>query len=519
MATETPHNEEEQLIERTLHYLATFAEPNHLELNTNPAARDAFKLIAHISLSHSGIQKTLNLTHMAQFWPVITRTLSQEYEILNKKLATNKNPYPSLEDIELTSILVSIIRMFSNACINFCAFFMENGGIDLLFKFLQNERIVTALVKLHKCNTDLTLNDEDLKARLELIIRGLLGCLINLGKLYCTTKQFWRKTENRVVQTLLELGTQLKTVIDCQFAAFIVLALISDDSLTQMPQFEEVQLPTMCQVIGRIARLTENLCQMLIINNRAIKRIPMHMNVNDSEYRDVAVIEVDSSQWNLVELLNALYRMAVNDRIKQDIYEKYDLSSHIRVFLYKGNDTEAEYAAKLLWQLCFDKTVAAQVRDDYELIARLEFLNHYSPNVYLKRNCSGILWQLNHETSDTKPDVDEASEEGFKDDKHIMISYNSGSRVTCLKIKKELETQGHRVWIDVESIHGSSLESMASAIENSWCVLMCMTENYKQSTNCRAEAEYAFQLNKPIVPLVIKFCILFCCLKPKVDFI
>jgi hypothetical protein len=90
------------------------------------------------------------------------------------------------------------------------------------------------------------------------------------------------------------------------------------------------------------------------------------------------------------------------------------------------------------------------------------------------------------------------------DDRHIMISYNSGSRATCLKIKKELETQGHRVWIDVESIHGSSLESMASAIENSWCVLMCMTESYKQSTNCRAEAEYAFQLNKPIVPLLLQ---------------
>jgi hypothetical protein len=61
-----------------------------------------------------------------------------------------------------------------------------------------------------------------------------------------------------------------------------------------------------------------------------------------------------------------------------------------------------------------------------------------------------------------------------------------------------------KVWIDVEEISGSSLESMARAIEQSFCILMCMTEKYKQSANCRAEAEYAFNLNKPIIPLVMQ---------------
>jgi hypothetical protein len=45
---------------------------------------------------------------------------------------------------------------------------------------------------------------------------------------------------------------------------------------------------------------------------------------------------------------------------------------------------------------------------------------------------------------------------------------------------------------------------MASAIENSECVLMCITEKYKQSPNCRLEAEYAVNLNKPIIPLIMQ---------------
>ena len=88
--------------------------------------------------------------------------------------------------------------------------------------------------------------------------------------------------------------------------------------------------------------------------------------------------------------------------------------------------------------------------------------------------------------------------------KHIMISYNKHSRDLCLEIKKNLELNDHVVWIDVENIHGSSLESMANAVENSYCVLMCMTENYKQSSNCRAEAEYAFQLGRSIIPLIMQ---------------
>ena len=76
--------------------------------------------------------------------------------------------------------------------------------------------------------------------------------------------------------------------------------------------------------------------------------------------------------------------------------------------------------------------------------------------------------------------------------------------LTLFYFKEELERANLRVWIDVEDIHGSSLESMARAVEDAECVLVCMTEKYKQSPNCRAEAEYAFNLKKPIVPLIMQ---------------
>ena len=85
-----------------------------------------------------------------------------------------------------------------------------------------------------------------------------------------------------------------------------------------------------------------------------------------------------------------------------------------------------------------------------------------------------------------------------------MISYNSASRSLCLQIKYQLEQAGYKVWIDVNDIHGSSLDSMARAVEDARTVLICITEKYRQSLNCQAEAQYAFKMNKHIVPLIME---------------
>lgn len=58
--------------------------------------------------------------------------------------------------------------------------------------------------------------------------------------------------------------------------------------------------------------------------------------------------------------------------------------------------------------------------------------------------------------------------------------------------------------MDVSDIHGSSLDSMAKAVENSYCVLMCITEKYRQSVNCQSEAQYAYKLGRPIIPCILQ---------------
>ena len=48
-----------------------------------------------------------------------------------------------------------------------------------------------------------------------------------------------------------------------------------------------------------------------------------------------------------------------------------------------------------------------------------------------------------------------------------------------------IQADGHRVWIDTEHMGGSTLEAMARAVENALVVIVCASEKYKMSPNCR----------------------------------
>ncbi|KXZ56698.1 hypothetical protein GPECTOR_1g629 [Gonium pectorale] len=82
---------------------------------------------------------------------------------------------------------------------------------------------------------------------------------------------------------------------------------------------------------------------------------------------------------------------------------------------------------------------------------------------------------------------------------HIMISYEWGSQQKALMIKEALEARGLLTWMD-----GSTLEAMALAVEGAVAVLLCISKRYKESQACRAEAEYAYQQRKRIVPVMME---------------
>ena len=50
---------------------------------------------------------------------------------------------------------------------------------------------------------------------------------------------------------------------------------------------------------------------------------------------------------------------------------------------------------------------------------------------------------------------------------------------TVLRVAASMRQRGFGVWVDTEMMSGSTLDAMAAAVENAYCVLICITERYK----------------------------------------
>ena len=87
--------------------------------------------------------------------------------------------------------------------------------------------------------------------------------------------------------------------------------------------------------------------------------------------------------------------------------------------------------------------------------------------------------------------------------KHVMVSYCWEQQAVVKRVHAALVERGYRVWIDIEQMTGSTVDSMALAVENAEVMLIGVSREYKESTNCRLEAQYAMQREVPTMPLML----------------
>jgi hypothetical protein len=84
---------------------------------------------------------------------------------------------------------------------------------------------------------------------------------------------------------------------------------------------------------------------------------------------------------------------------------------------------------------------------------------------------------------------------------YVMASYNWDHQQVILRVVGSLQARGYLVWIDTEQMKGATVDTMALAVEGSELMLIGMSRQYKESSNCRMEAQYALQKKKPFIPL------------------
>lgn len=213
------------------------------------------------------------------------------------------------------------------------------------------------------------------------------------------------------------------------------------------------------------------------------------------------------NQISLFTLVNCLKKLCAHKEFQIRISksdENIELLFHILRQLHKfiNQQEEIQLILESIWFLSFEQICATKIHRHDKYFAILVQLAETNPNESIQQAAKGILWQLKQTISTNnviqQPNISTNSSQ------HIMFSYNHDSKELVNKICQYLQTSGYRIWIDTDDMHGSTLECMAHAVEESCLVIICMSEKYKQSPNCQSEAEYAYRLKKPFVPILLQ---------------
>ena len=200
--------------------------------------------------------------------------------------------------------------------------------------------------------------------------------------------------------------------------------------------------------------------------------------------------------YSIKELAEGLSHLAINDTNKKILGQKGATRVLISVIKTSSEDAEKVSAIKALWMLAFDDNNKKAIRQEDGAVGLLRHLQH-SKDSQVQRAAAGALWEVEGKTARNAERTESTGN-------HVMISYQWDSQEVLIEVKNRLQASGYRVWMDLEQMRGSTLEAMAKAVENSSVVLVCVSERYKESPNCRSEAEYAYQLRKDIIPLMMQ---------------
>ena len=203
-----------------------------------------------------------------------------------------------------------------------------------------------------------------------------------------------------------------------------------------------------------------------------------------------------SNGYSAKELAEGLSHLAINDANKNILGQNGIIPVLISVIKTSNEDEEKASATRALWMLAFDDNNKKEIRQEEGAMDILHQLQQ-SENPEVQKAAAGALWEIEGKTARHLERIESTGN-------HVMISYQWDSQEVLVEVKNRLQASGYRVWMDLEQMGGSTLEAMAKAVENSSVVLICVSERYKESPNCRSEAEYAYQLRKDIIPLMMQ---------------
>ena len=167
----------------------------------------------------------------------------------------------------------------------------------------------------------------------------------------------------------------------------------------------------------------------------------------------------------------------------------------------KGAVELQETCALALENLALSPIGVAPLRNHDGAMAALRQLRTAGQTEKSRRCAEGALFELEEQEDrcNMTPQAPTATDTGY-----VMLSYNWDHQSTIKRVNTSLVRRGYKVWIDIEMMQGSTVEVMAAAVEDAAVMCYGISQAYKESANCRLEAQYAYQQQKEMIPLMLE---------------
>jgi hypothetical protein len=379
-------------------------------------------------------------------------------------------------------LIMELIWGLTNFSIKFRTKFHQGQGSKVLLNFLNDPGFTDYYILFNVKHKVFGFADENYE-----LMKKIIGSLHNLTK----TSEF----ENTLNATHI-LITFAHKIKSSQLSINLISVYMTLSHIVKDKEIDE--MADIFEIVDNVMRLVSSAADQ-IESSSECPRVKVDLE-DDRVERVCAVSDEDEIKWDFVELMAGLYRIAVNDKIKYYIYVNCNFNKIVYKILTYGNVVEQEFCVRILYQMSFDEKICEIVVEDERLLALVKHviatteLNESSSK--LLQYCNNLNWLLDNNSNKTikyvsRDDSIDSEEKSVSMDSSrssevhvdkvvseaarlkLMISYNKENRDLCLKMKECLEKLNFNIWIDVEQIHGSSLESMAKAIEESDAIIIC----------------------------------------------
>jgi hypothetical protein len=379
--------EEKACLVNSINFLIYLKEPWKLAKN-HPETLNALNTTnSTLSLITNSFEKYLNENQKTQLTELIIDYLKYVYENLKenfmkynhlcKRDSFSLNQAMVTELNKKTEILFKLSLLMWNLAdksIEFCCKFQTLMGVQVLFKYLNDQPIVENVLKHLKLE-----KTENFYIHLAHTFKSFNGTIHNLSKYIHMFAKEWKDTNG--ISNLLKMVENFKEIP----SFYSNMRLLAYFGLINLIKFYKTDLERLFEletILKEIVQLTYDCSKQLDNENKyKLQRKLYKLTIDSTVYEEVLIISSREIIWSLVELLNFCYKLCeLDEKYKYFLYENEHFRIALKQILYNGNEVEKEHVLRLIYRFCFDERITKSIRNDLNFYS---FLLGLSTNKYL----------------------------------------------------------------------------------------------------------------------------------------